>query len=158
MTRILLFIGKVVYWCAWPAFWVYFKRSYGRTRIVLVQDDKILAVKGWISDGKWILPGGGLHKNEPIVQGALRELQEETGVQLKAQQLRHLGKGQYHKYGFSFDYEVFAARVGEVQTHRQRHEIAELRWIDPRQVTAKNTGQDSLQAIRLATASGFLLQ
>ena len=30
--------------------------------------------------GKWDLPKGKLHKNEPAVEGALREVMEETGL------------------------------------------------------------------------------
>ncbi|HET7361057.1 MAG TPA: NUDIX hydrolase [Salinimicrobium sp.] len=42
--------------------------------------------------GKWALPGGFLEEDEPLETGARRELQEETGLQVKnLQQIKAFG-------------------------------------------------------------------
>ncbi len=38
------------------------------------------------SSGKWSIPKGHIHKNEQPLEGALRELEEETAIQLEDQQ------------------------------------------------------------------------
>jgi len=42
-----------------------------------------LVLSGWLNTGEWGLPGGGLHKNEPTVDGLLREVREETGLDVE---------------------------------------------------------------------------
>lgn len=51
----------------------------------VVQEGKILLVKrrSLRGDGQWALPGGFLEKTESTIEGALRELKEETGVDLE---------------------------------------------------------------------------
>jgi len=54
------------------------------TGIAVFQNDKLLVVKRVTEDdflgGEWELPGGGVDPEEKVVQGALRELFEETGL------------------------------------------------------------------------------
>lgn len=59
------------------------------------EGDKILLVKRKNDPygGSWALPGGFLHKDEPLEKGAARELQEETGVKVdELHQIRAFGK------------------------------------------------------------------
>ena len=55
---------------------------------IAVKEEKILLVKRSrtlsTEPGKWALPGGFLDLNETVVEGALRELHEETGWEGKA--------------------------------------------------------------------------
>lgn len=50
---------------------------------IIVQDDKIL-LPYWVENGQesWTLPGGGLDLAEHPVDGAIREVFEETGFQV----------------------------------------------------------------------------
>ena len=43
-------------------------------------------------EGRWALPGGHVDPGETPVDAAVRELAEETGVQVDAADLRHLGR------------------------------------------------------------------
>ncbi len=157
MRRFLQFVGMIVFFCAWPAFWVYLKVGHGRTRIVLLHDDKVLVMKQWISSGKWSLPGGGLHKGESMAGGAARELLEETSLRLDPRQLRHIGRATYRRYGHSFDYHVFVARVGTDAVRAQRIEVSELEWLRPGELRANNAGPDTIRSIEMAFERGALL-
>lgn len=45
-------------------------------------------VQGWLSDGRWLLPGGGLGRHEAPADGAVRELREETGIDIDTSKLQ----------------------------------------------------------------------
>ena len=158
MRRFVQLVGTVVFFCAWPAFWVYFKLGHGRTRVVLVHEDKVLVMKQWISPGKWSLPGGGLHRGESMAGGAARELYEETRLRLDPRQLLHVGRATYRKYGHSFDYQVFLAKVGSSNVRAQRIEVSELQWVRPGELRPSNSSPDVLRSLEMALEKLALLQ
>lgn len=50
---------------------------------VILRDDRILlchVAPGNLGEGRWMLPGGGLDFGEPPEAGAVREVEEETGL------------------------------------------------------------------------------
>ena len=57
--------------------------------IGVIKDGKILMGKRR-DNSRWTNPGGHLNEGEQPVQGAIRELEEETGIQVSAHQLKHL--------------------------------------------------------------------
>ena len=69
--------------------------------IILVRNERVLLLRHL--SGKWILPGGRLHVKEKWIDGLLREIKEETGID-HVENIRVLGvdnwkeKGEYH-YG-----------------------------------------------------------
>jgi 8-oxo-dGTP diphosphatase len=149
MKRVLLGMGHLVYWCGWPVFWVYFRVGYGRTRVIVEHEGKILVVKQWIGDGRWQLPGGGMHKGELVRPAALRELREETGLELHENQLIPVGEAVHRSRGFTFKMYVFRARWPGGELRLQRHEIAEAVWLRPDQLSAGNTRSDTLAALQM---------
>lgn len=56
------------------------------TGIAVIKDGKILVVRRVAHDetlaGEWELPGGGVDSDETIEQGAIRELKEETNLEV----------------------------------------------------------------------------
>lgn len=158
MRRFLQLVGTIVFFCAWPAFFVYYKVGHGRTRVVLLYEDKILVMKQWISAGKWGLPGGGLHRGESMEGGAARELYEETCLKLDPRQMRHIGKANYRRYGLAFEYHVFVTRVGSDTVRAQRIEVSELAWVRPGELRTANASPDTLQALKMVLEKTALLQ
>lgn len=58
---------------------------------ILVEDEKILLVKQKVSDKRnWSLPGGKLEQGETIEQGIIREMKEETGLDVEIIRLLYL--------------------------------------------------------------------
>lgn len=152
-----LFIGRILFWLAWPAFWFYYRRPYGRTRVLLVADGNMLVLKGWINDGLFILPGGGLHKGEEPVAGAARETWEETGLRILPEMLQYLGQEVYRKAGLHFTYHMFYAPVdAAVQLKRQRHEVADIRWIPIPNPTGVHLSQEVERALEAARGQHLL--
>jgi 8-oxo-dGTP pyrophosphatase MutT (NUDIX family) len=147
--KLLQLAGRLAYWCGWPAFWVYFRFDHGRTRVIVRQGDQILLVKQWIGDGRWQLPGGGLHKGESPVVGAVRELREETGITLTKDELTLLGEAVYRSRGLTSTMHVFKTHVDSADVRLQHHEIAAAVWLPLSQLTARNTRSDVLTALQM---------
>lgn len=128
MKRAWDILGIVCYWLTWPGV-ALFLRNSTRTRIVVVSGDEILLVKTWLGTGKWGLPGGGLHRKEDPAEGAVRELQEETGIVAKPQSLEYLTTHVQHKRGVRYTLIVYALRLSKKpDIRRQRLEINDAAW------------------------------
>ncbi len=58
---------------------------------ILIEDEKLLLVKQKVSDKRnWSLPGGKLEQGETIEQGIIREMKEETGLDVEIIRLLYL--------------------------------------------------------------------
>jgi 8-oxo-dGTP pyrophosphatase MutT (NUDIX family) len=135
---------------------VYFRLGE-RTRVLLVDGDEVLLVKTWVGNGKWNLPGGGLHRHEDPAVGAIREVHEETGLALRAAQVTPLGVGVYNAVGIRFRYHVLIATVSKtVRLRRQRREIAQLAWLPVRDIHPDTCSQEVLGGVVVARQAGLL--
>jgi len=57
-------------------------RLRGCRVLALDREGRVLLVRHAYGSGKWMAPGGGLPRAEPVLAGAMRELREETGCTL----------------------------------------------------------------------------
>jgi len=152
MKRLLRPVGIVIYWLSWP-FLVLYIRDSQRTRLLLNSGDRILVVKGLISDGRWGLPGGGLHRGEEPVIGLLRELREETGLVLEPGSIKSLGIRPYSHNGFRFQCHYFSASLPDTVAVHPRLEVIETRWLNKRELNDKNSSPDFSIIMALLAAS-----
>ena len=142
-------IGAVIFYPSWPVLYFYLKFSK-RARVVIACGDEVLVVKGWLGDGKWSLPGGGLHDKESPEQAARREVKEEVGVNLQAGQLSVLGEAEYHERGLRYSYYQLAANLADKPAlHLQGREIVDAAWIPAQQLTAKNSEKATVETLGL---------
>ena len=140
-------LGKLTFWLSWPGLWVYLRIGW-RTRLVVVADGQLLMVKSWLGTDSWGLPGGGLHRKEQPVSGALRELSEETGLKLKPPQLKLLYKGWARYHGLGFKYWCYGAELPKPTTLRRQHlEITNVAWRPLSELTEETVTGDVWAAL-----------
>lgn len=127
--RLFSLAGKVFFYLTWPGIWLVIHASPPRTRVIIIQNNAVLLVKDWLGTGSWKLPGGGLKRREPALHGAVREVTEETGIILEAEQLVYLGDFRSQSNGFSAHIVGYSATLeSRPQVRVQAHEIAEYTW------------------------------
>ena len=97
-----------------------------RATAVVIKNGKVLLVRDK-GKQKFSLPGGGIHKDEPTLSAAIRELYEETGLRAtKAIRLRDCDyKGSKNEHRV-----CLIEANGEV---RLKHEIDKFVWWDMKQ-------------------------
>lgn len=142
-------LGRLSYYILWPGISIYLFGSQ-RSRIVVFSGDDILVVKAWLSNGKWSLPGGGLHTGESIVIGALRELYEETGLKLKSSDINELVSENFRLRGIKVKLHYFSVAVdSRLPVQKQPGEITHIAWINQKELNNSNTAKDALKAIAI---------
>ncbi len=100
-----------------------------RTRLLIVCGDEFLVLRGWLGDGTWGLPGGGLHRHEKPIDGVLREVQEEIGVVLQPKQITYAFEDYVSQRGLKFHYYGFVAELTDKPAvSPQPREIAAIVW------------------------------
>ena len=98
------------------------KKKRSRATVIAQKSDRVLVVRERDAD-RFGLPGGGIKGWESVMEAALRELREETGLRpFKAERLfDHEGATQIHK--------VVSVQVrGRVKL--QQKELDDYRWWD----------------------------
>jgi 8-oxo-dGTP diphosphatase len=82
--------------------------------------------------GAWLLPGGGVDRDERLEDAAAREVFEETGY--RARDLRPVAVYEVRSAPPGrFDFIVHLFRAGGVEGTPQPEADGELRWADPRE-------------------------
>ncbi|MFB6163464.1 MAG: NUDIX hydrolase [Halococcoides sp.] len=106
---------------------------YGAQVLVRTPSDEILLVRQSGLD-RWVLPGGQIHDDETIREGAIRELDEEAGVEVDIDGLGLLGRVQFYSEGHQTwgvlpVYEAVSKRV-EPTIDDPDDEILDAAWFE----------------------------
>ncbi len=80
-----------------------------RVRVIVTNElGEILLVRGIISHrGWWTLPGGGVNRKEEWAEAASRELHEETGIKMPAEEFIYVRTVEKGELGLSFTAPLF---------------------------------------------------
>lgn len=140
-------IGITLFWLTYPISWSKLRGSK-RTRVLIVCGNYVVVTKRWLGEGKWSLPGGGLHRQEESTDGALREVREETALQLKSTRLKRDSEQIYEYHGLSFSYALFTTKLSRrLPLKAQSFELVAAEWIHYSQLNASNAQPDVLSAV-----------
>lgn len=93
-------------------------------------EDKVLMVHN-ADNNLWTLPGGAVEPGETLVQAAIREAYEETGVAVEVGTIVSVNECTLTKYGEHALFFTFRARLmdGEPRVVRPQ-EILSVQWMD----------------------------
>ncbi|EOG8710136.1 NUDIX hydrolase [Bacillus cereus] len=57
---------------------------------ILIEDEKVLLVKQKVANRNWSLPGGRAENGETLEEAMIREMREETGLEVNIQKLLYV--------------------------------------------------------------------
>ncbi|MGE6346840.1 NUDIX hydrolase [Bacillus mycoides] len=57
---------------------------------ILIEDEKVLLVKQRVANRNWSLPGGRVENGETLEEAMIREMREETGLEVKIKRLLYI--------------------------------------------------------------------
>ena len=95
-------------------------------RVALVRHH---ANRGW--EDVWVPPGGMLEEGEPADEGFRREVQEETGLEVKDLHVTRIFNNAYQEPSgerYPFYFVQFVARAASHALHPDDNEVREARW------------------------------
>jgi 8-oxo-dGTP pyrophosphatase MutT (NUDIX family) len=110
----------------------YASHYIGAGGVVLNDSDELLVVheKGRVGQGRYYkLPGGALHVGEHLVEGVVREVLEETGIESRFMSLACLRNMHGYRYGRSDIYFVCRLEPLSFEITKQDEEIEECLWM-----------------------------
>lgn len=99
------------------------RHSVSVTGIVIRDDERVLAIKR-CDDGQWVPPGGVLELEESPADGVAREVLEETGVKVEAEELT----GVYKNMRLGVVTLAFRCRVIGGEPHPS-NEARQVAWV-----------------------------
>ena len=126
----------------------FFIRSTRRAYVVIYKDDEVLLTKNWLGDGRYALPGGGVHKGESNETAIYREVEEELGADLKGMKFKHIVKGRWQTDNLGFIYNIYSLNYDLQKIKTRKLEIVEASWQNVSQLSETNCMPEVLRAIR----------
>jgi ADP-ribose pyrophosphatase YjhB (NUDIX family) len=121
------------------------RHSVSVTGIVVRDDGRILAVKRR-DDGRWVPPGGVLELDESPEDGVAREVLEETGVKVRAEELT----GVYKNMNLGVVTLAFRCSVIDGRVHESA-EAKRVAWLTVEEATLQ---MPEARAVRVTDALG----
>ena len=142
-------LGIIVFWLGWPGLWLLSRFSKRRTRVIIVCGNQVLFIRDWIGSGKFGLPGGGIKIGEDPKTCALRELLEETGVDLQPNQLKSFRDfDNLVQSGMKFHCLAYYAKLPSKPVLKlQPYEIVEAKWIQQSEFNKFNINSSALNIL-----------
>ena len=119
--------------------------------VILRDDGKLLLLKrskGEFNPEKWDLPGGTLEKGETLEEALLREIQEETGLEVEVEKI--IGTAEFSKESKNFDgekrglrYLTYCSGDSEVKLNKKEHQ--DHMWLSLEEALEKLSTEDGFE-------------
>jgi len=115
--------------------YVLYENSKPCTAVLVERDGKVMLTRRGVEPfkGWWDLPGGFLENGEEPVEGAKRELLEETGLDIEVVDLLGVEVDRYGDDGvFTLDFHYIARPVRGKP--KPKSDVIEIRWFGPEEI------------------------
>ena len=100
---------------------IVYRKSHGNTEILLIKH---------INSGHWSFPKGHVEGNETEVETAIREIKEETAIDVMIDPTFRETVSYYPKRDTQKTVVYFIGKVKNYDYIPQEEEISEIRWVD----------------------------
>lgn len=142
-------IGLFMFWFLWPVWFLYFKFSGTRSRVLVIVEDEMLVVRSWLGGGTYSLPGGGTKKHETTLMSAIRELYEETGIKAAESSLTRCGKRKHKSHGLRYTVEYFVLNLPKKpELKLAKPEILSACWVPKEPLVPLKYSDDVLHVLK----------
>ena len=95
---------------------------------IIINDNKVLLVQQ--NDGHWGFPKGHMEENETEIQTAIREVKEETNLDVKIEEKRRYVNTYMCREDTTKDVILFLATPTNSDIKPQEEEIKKIEWFD----------------------------
>ncbi|MCG0239299.1 MAG: NUDIX hydrolase [Firmicutes bacterium] len=105
---------------------------YWMAAAVVREGDRLLLVQNrWRVGTHWFLPGGRLEPGESAVDAVVREVAEETGLEIAVEDLAYVQDNFNREMESQFLYLVFAGQVvgGTLRVPEDDPYVVDVRWV-----------------------------
>lgn len=119
---------KSAYILAYPLTFLVMNNSH-RTRVIVYCQGEVLVLRTRLNLGDWMLPGGGIKRNETAKTAAARELREETGIFVEQSALRKVGEKEVVNRKIKLRLTFFALKLDtKPALNLHKTEISAAKW------------------------------
>lgn len=140
-------LGRLTYWLTYVGLIAVIPFTR-RARVLAMHGQDVLLVRGWMSDGRWQLPGGGVKRGESPAAAAQRELREETGLEIPIELFIEPTSLQFRAGLRRFPYELFVIELPDATIPQGRWpEIVACAWVPRSTLNTSNASSDVLDAL-----------
>jgi 8-oxo-dGTP pyrophosphatase MutT (NUDIX family) len=122
-------VGRIIYFAGYPILMLLLRGST-RAYAVIRCNNKILLTQSTLDyKPRWHLPGGGVKKNETTVAGLIREIHEELGIVVTADQLVPLNNSPISSK-HHYEYHLYLVELSSMpELTLRRFEIIDAKFI-----------------------------
>ena len=113
---------------------------------IIINENKVLLVEH--NEGHWDFPKGHMEENETEVQTAIREVKEETNLDVVVQENKKYINEYYPKEDTFKQVVFFLATCKSLETKRQEAEIKNIQWFNIEDAIEKITYNNSRNILK----------
>lgn len=120
---------------------------------IILNEDKVLLVKH--NDGHWGFPKGHMEENETELQTAIREVKEETNLDVKVQEEKRYVDEYYSSEDTFKQVVYFLATCKNMNVKKQEEEIAQIEWVPIEEAENKITYENAKKLFKQVLEENF---